>query len=112
MSSRRQRSIPLGGRYRQVSLYPFLATWVRAWMYALVRTGGTEQAWGVPSEVLPPNLSPISAVCIEMHGSCSTNDGTAVGQQRWEFSGVNQASSVPTKVDFNSISRFCANAQT
>ena len=34
------------------------------------------------------NLSPIRAVYIEMHGSCSTNDGTAVGQQRWEFSGA------------------------
>ena len=68
-------------------------------VYALVRTEGTGQAWGVPSGVLPPNLSPIWAVCIEMHGSCSTNDGTAVGQQRWEFSGawpkVNQASGVP-----------------
>ena len=85
-------------------------------MSALVWTAGTGQAWWVPSGVLPPNLSPVWAVCIEMHGSCSTNDGTAVGQQRWEFSGawpkVNQASGVPTKVDFNSISRFCANAQT
>ena len=56
-------------------------------------------ARAVPSGVLPTNLSPIRAVCIEMHGSCSTNDGTAVGQQRWEFSGawpkVNQASGAP-----------------
>ena len=78
--------------------------------------GPPGQARAVPSGVLPPNLSSIRAVCIEMHGSCSTNDGTAVGQQRWEFSGawpkVNQASGAPTKVDFNSISRFCANAQT
>ena len=86
--------------------YPFLAKWVQAWMYALVRTGGTGQAWGVPSGVLPPNLSPTWAVCIEMHGNCSTNDGTAVGQPRWEFKPL----ASPTKVDFNSISRFCANA--
>ena len=56
-------------------------------------------ARAVPSGVLPTNLSPIRAVCIEMHGSCLINDGTAVGQQRWEFSGawpkVNQVSSVP-----------------
>ena len=61
--------------------------------------GPPGQARAVPSGVLPPNLSPIRAVCIEMHGSCSTNDGTAVGQQRWEFSGawpkVNQASGAP-----------------
>ena len=52
-------------------------------------------ARAVPSGVLPTNSSPIRAVCIEMHGNCSTNDGTTVGQQRWEFSGawpkVNQA---------------------
>ena len=45
------------------------------------------------------NLSPIRSVYLEMRGSCSTNDGTVVGQQRWEFSGawpkVNQASRVP-----------------
>ena len=45
------------------------------------------------------SLSRIRAVYIEMHGSCSTKDGTAVGQQRWVFSGawpkVNQASRVP-----------------
>ena len=61
--------------------------------------GPPGQARAVPSGVLPPNLSPIRAICIEMHGSCSTNDGTAVLQQQWEFSGawpkVNQASGAP-----------------
>ena len=31
MSSRRQRSIPLGGRYRQVSLYIMSVAWVASW---------------------------------------------------------------------------------
>ena len=37
--------------------YPFLAKWVRAWMYALVETDGTGQTWGVPSGVLPPHCN-------------------------------------------------------
>ena len=39
--------------------YPFLAKWARAWMYALVETGGTEQAWEVPSGVLPPHYNDV-----------------------------------------------------
>ena len=39
--------------------YPFLAKWVRAWMYALVETGGTGQAWGVPLGVLPPHYNDV-----------------------------------------------------
>ena len=39
--------------------YPFLVKWVRAWMYALVETGGIRQAWGVPSGVLPPHCNDV-----------------------------------------------------
>ena len=39
--------------------YPFLAKWVRAWMYALVETDGTGQTWGVPSGVLPPHYNDV-----------------------------------------------------
>ena len=93
---------------------PFLAKWVRAWMYALVRTGGTAgTGTGSPIGGSPTKFEP--------NPSSLYRNAWELLDQWWDSNGGSSAErglklikplAPPTKVDFNSISRFCANAQT